>query len=92
MIWVRTQDKKALVQIANFYITEDTTSRFMGVTTYGEYIVLGRYTKRKASKVLSMIQDFIVTKEMLKHFNPQHARLNTDNFIFEMPQKEEVVV
>lgn len=90
-MWVRSQNKEILINANSFRIMEDFNSYCIVYDFYdGELYYLGEYsTKEKAMKVMYSIQDQIGFLEMLKlhAFTPVNG---TDQFIFQMPEDEEV--
>ena len=84
-MWVRTQDKQALVNVDDFYIH----SRNKGFCIVaGRGFDLGVYTyKEQAEKVLNKIHKHICKIESFKIIN-NYQEIN--DFIFQMPKNEEV--
>lgn len=79
-IWIRSQDKKRLVNCNAFIATENSRLEYIleGYEINGDCSILGKYsTRKKAIKVLDIIQEHIA-----KH----------SNNVFEMPQYNEVEV
>ena len=88
-MWIRTQDKKHLVQCKGFSIVNNTI-----IGEYGEW--LGAYsTEEKALKVLDMIQKRICDiegmrlKVIMLNGDNRHIFI-TEGYVFQMPQDSEV--
>ena len=81
-IWIRSQDKKILTEIHDVEIDS-------GFKVWGSGSLIGEYsTQEKAIKVLDMIQEKIIERELMnfglaKRFSYEHCA-------FQMPQDDEV--
>ena len=83
-MWIRSQDKKILTEIHDVEIDS-------GFKVWGSGSLIGEYsTQEKAIKVLDMIQEKIIERELMnfglaKRFSYEHCA-------FQMPQDEDVDV
>ena len=83
-MWIRSQDKKILTEIHDVEIDS-------GFKAWGSGSLIGEYsTQEKAIKVLDMIQEKIIERELMnfglaKRFSYEHCA-------FQMPQDEDVDV
>lgn len=81
-MWIRSQDKKILTEIHDVEIDS-------GFKVWGSGSLIGEYsTQEKAIKVLDMIQEKIIERELMnfglaKRFSYEHCA-------FQMPQDDEV--
>ena len=81
-MWIRSQDKKILTEIHDVEIDS-------GFIVWGSGSLIGEYsTQEKAIKVLDMIQEKIIERELMnfglaKRFSYEHCA-------FQMPQDDEV--
>ena len=81
-MWIRSQDKKILTEIHDVEIDS-------GFKVWGSGSLIGEYsTQEKAIKVLDMIQEKIIERELMnfglaKSFSYEHCA-------FQMPQDDEV--
>ena len=81
-MWIRSQDKKILTEIHDVEIDS-------GFKVWGNGSLIGEYsTQEKAIKVLDMIQEKIIERELMnfglaKRFSYEHCA-------FQMPQDDEV--
>ena len=81
-MWIRSQDKKILTEIHDVEIDS-------GFKVWGSGSLIGEYsTQEKAIKVLNMIQEKIIERELMnfglaKRFSYEHCA-------FQMPQDDEV--
>ena len=81
-MWIRSQDKKILTEIHDVEIDS-------GFKVWGSGSLIGEYsTQEKAIKVLDMIQEKIIERELMnfglaKRFSYEHCA-------FQMPQDYEV--
>ena len=81
-MWIRSQDKKILTEIHDVEIDS-------GFKVWGSGSLIGEYsTQEKAIKVLDMIQEKIIERDMMnfglaKRFSYEHCA-------FQMPQDDEV--
>lgn len=83
-MWIKSQDKKKLVESTNIFITYDNGTYIIKsfIEKYN-YFDLGEYsTEEKAIKVLDKIQDYI-NRNLLNIYNHKFG-------IFQMPQEDEV--
>lgn len=88
-MWIRSQDKKFLIEATNIQYLEDCN--VIVNSNDEDYTLLGKYsTEEKALKVLDMIQDKIGRMEMLKFCINNSVIINHEDFVFQMPQEEEV--
>lgn len=95
-MWIRSQDRKKLLKCSgvwiregnkifcyHFEIEEDEENSY-------RYSLIGEYsTKEKALKVLDIIQEAIITKELFGATIIVEGR-NYENLVFQMPLDEEV--
>ena len=90
-MFIRSQNKEMLINANNIRIISDSRSYDIICDFYdGELYYLGEYsTKEKAMKVMYSIQDQIGFLEMLK-LRVFTSVNGTDQFIFQMPEDEEV--
>jgi len=89
-MWVRTQDKEALINASSFYIASDINGKIKICTTTecyaeGESLVLGKYDKGRALKVLDMMQKQIET-QLSSDYVSKGTRTVRD-FVFNMPRE-----
>ena len=81
-MWIRSQDKKILTEIHDVEIDS-------GFKVWGSGSLIGEYsTQEKAIKVLDMIQEKIIERDLMnfglaKRFSYEHCA-------FQMPQDDEV--
>lgn len=81
-MWIRSQDRKILTEIHDVEIDS-------GFKVWGSGSLIGEYsTQEKAIKVLDMIQEKIIERELMnfglaKRFSYEHCA-------FQMPQDDEV--
>ena len=81
-MWIRSQDKKILTEIHDVEIDS-------GFKVWGSGSLIGEYsTQEKAIKVLDLIQEKIIERELMnfglaKRFSYEHCA-------FQMPQDDEV--
>ena len=81
-MWIRSQDKKMLTEIHDVEIDS-------GFKVWGSGSLIGEYsTQEKAIKVLDLIQEKIIERELMnfglaKRFSYEHCA-------FQMPQDDEV--
>ena len=85
-MWIRSQDKKSLVNVSAVEIEVDTNAQvvrgFGDSTSVIDYWELGEYsTEEKAIKVLDMIQELILYT---------YYGGNEPKKLFQMPQDSEV--
>lgn len=91
-MWIRSQDEKRLIDANKVYICKLRNGKY-GLYIY-DYVtfLIGKYsTEEKAMKVLDMIEDRIRLSEMFKlHIYEPLNR--TDQFVFQLPNDEDVEV
>lgn len=96
-MWIRSQSKKALVNINFFRVINDGNYCLIcGATTDGCDYELGVYsTEKKALKVLDEIQKYIGSERFYsttKGISEQQSISIENTNVFQMPQDEDVVV
>lgn len=92
MIWIRSQDRKMLMEVESLDVIEDYDSEMWEIV--GEY-TLGAYSsEEKAIKVLDEIQKRITIISLAERDRDSHMFSGQwfprDNFVFQMPKDEEV--
>lgn len=92
-MWLRSQNKKILINANNIRIISDSHSYDIISDFYdGEYYYLGEYsTEEKALKVMDMIEDRIRLSEMFKLHIYEPLNI-TDQFVFQLPKDDVVEV
>lgn len=89
-MWIRSQDKKQLVNANDLYIA--TRAKGYCIST-GKGVDLGTYSSEdKAIKVLDMIQDFEIRHQanlLLAIYREPNGNAE-ENMVFQMPQDSEV--
>ena len=95
-MWLRSQDKDALVNVNDICIYEvkkgSKTFYQFRCYEYGIYYILGEYsTKEEALQIMDIIQERIRMSEMFKlHiFEPLNR---TDQFVFQIPKDSDDVL
>ena len=94
-MWVRSQDKKRLVNVENFCICFEKEICSLSPINYGEEtkrMWLGTYsTKEKAIKVLDKIQRYIINEIDIKPYSTEYSEeYNVIKEVFQMPKDDEV--
>ena len=91
-MWIRSQDKKKLVESTNVFITFDNGTYIIKsfIEKYN-YFDLGSYsTEEKALSVLDKLERFATDLEryIIEHdmFNDHTTRTVVDNIVFQMPE------
>lgn len=90
-LWIRTQDKKCLVELKEAWIIERQDRNFainLKANTLNLYDGGVYYTKEKAIKVLDMMQQKIIEIDKTRFYG-REMMMYTDN-VFQMPQDDEV--
>ena len=101
-MWIRSQDKRCLIDCNNFSIESYDNCDFDINTTEavtGTYTTLGSYSSEvKAIKVLDEIQEMIIGKKKSYYTTSGYVKQlvkneyyeNTSNMVYQMPQDSEV--
>ncbi len=88
-MWIRSQDKKILIDAKSVYIYEQSKcpSYRIGVITNSNVVEIGQYTKKEtALEILDMIQLRIVQSYLRKRHKPTRCLANAEDVVFEMPK------
>lgn len=98
MIWVRSQDKKMLVEASNFGINDEgyygskSTHYTIDCDVHDSTFELGKYsTEEKAFKVLDKLQEAL-TPRLIIDVDGRIEEKGGRDIVFQMPQDEEVIV
>ena len=94
-MWIRSQNKEALVEAKTIFISEKELRNYNREVTNVLYCInsienscLGIYTsKEKALKVMDIIEDVIIDVESMRI---NVAYIDVGEFVFNMPQDDEV--
>lgn len=79
-VWIRTQNKKELVEVCAIERDEDNLCKIVGTSITQDFYTLGKYSQTwKVVKVLNAIED---------HINDR--RYNFSDNVFKMPADEDV--
>ena len=95
-MWVRKQDKEALINCDEFELVEGACQLKGKYIIEGKHYILGIYdSKEKALKVLDLIQNRIIKGNRITNvFNGYSMEYtndyNIENYVFQMPQDKEV--
>lgn len=90
-MWVRSQNKKSLMNVENFWVTYFKQNKTFNICSDGT--ILGPYsTEEKALKVLDMIQEHIIKDKgnLLRAIYNEPAEKCEFYMIFQIPKEEEV--
>ena len=84
-LWIRTQDKKNLIQSTHIYIGRDKTDIYV---IWG-HILLGKYkSKKRALEVLDEIQDELIGANFMPIEKDEEVVLTCGSArIYEMPEE-----
>lgn len=88
-MWIRSQDKKILIDAKSVYIYEQSKcpSYRIGVITNSNVVEIGQYNKEStALDVLDEIERHIVQSYLHKRHKTTRCLANAEDVVFEMPK------
>lgn len=89
-MWIRSQDKKFLIEATNIQYLEDCN--VIVNSNDEDYTLLGKYsTEEKALNVLDMIQERLEPYKVVMSGNEYYV-IPKDDGVFKMPQDNEVLL
>lgn len=91
-MWIRSQNRKILVNVNNIFIEEPSTMTLLDDTPFvdivGDGYTLGLYTEKRVLEVLDDIQENISVLEHDKVYKSRKEEMYIQGrYIYEMPEK-----
>lgn len=91
-LWIRSQDKKYLIKVDNFVISEkENKAEICSIANFSQYCTLGEYSKERALEVLDDIQKYLIPSLDMLGKIPEDGKIYGVNsivsMVYQMPEE-----